>query len=173
MTSARRFLVAAFLLFTIKAGSSQTAATGSISGVVTDGKAPVGSVAVVLQGGRGGPATVTDDQGRFSFDSAQPGRYYLLAQRNGFASGMFGASLASGAPSPITVTAGVAVTNLRVSLRRLATISGSVRDTKGQPLSGAKVQFLQVVQHADNIEFQIVGQAKSDDTQRRRQESEA
>ncbi len=118
--------------------------TGMIAGRVVDAdtRQPVHGAVVTLAAigaptGPGGPRPApirpvkTDSQGRFVFTNLAVGNYAHLAQLEGY----------SGLPSRDTtsLTSGATVTNLTITLTRLGTISGTVRDDGGDPVVGVEV----------------------------------
>lgn len=74
-----------------------------------------------------------DSQGRFAFSGLWAGNVLIQAQLDGYAS-------SSGAASrTVEVTDGAVVTDTKLSLVKLATISGTVRDDGGDPVVGIDV----------------------------------
>ena len=111
---------------------AQTAATGSVGGVVRDAGtgAPLPGVHVYVF--RGGTETVTDSQGRFRFEAVAAGPNRLWA--SGKTSGM---------------NAGVSVlvrpgeeTGADIRLKLGGTITGRIIDSAGQPVANAIVMLL-------------------------------
>lgn len=125
-------------------------ATGAISGVVVDGAtgSPMSDVIVSLQGGKvpAGYLTrlVSDARGRFAFVNLPDADTYQITTRKfGYFEGGFGRD---GAPTDalrfIVVKNGEWAGNLRVPIWRPSSVSGSVRDERGEPVVGVFVRAL-------------------------------
>jgi hypothetical protein len=94
----------------------------------------------------------TDRDGRFSFRNLAPGRYLIRAEREGY----FGAPAGSGNPGILFTTAANRVLTLLAGqqdppiamvLFRGITVSGTVRDPNGLPISGLQVDAFQTAYH--------------------------
>ena len=130
-----------------QAGASQAPvpATGFIAGQVVDATTgrPIGDatvmllrLSVIIGPGRGSAApptpVVTDPSGRFFFSGLTPGSYSVRADRAGYT-------------SPRTLAVAVELgenerqLNARVRLVRTASISGTLRDTAGDPIVGTEL----------------------------------
>jgi hypothetical protein len=119
---------------------------GRVSGqVIEDGtNTPVvgAEVFVVLDTGHSmlsdpSPASVTDRDGRYRFDSLPAGRYRIAALKEGFAPPMEPATM-----QMCEVAAGQDLDDLTVSLRRGGAIAGRVLDPLGQPVAEVSVAAL-------------------------------
>jgi hypothetical protein len=86
---------------------------------------------------------ITDEAGHYTFPNLALGRYLIRAQREGyFAAALPGSAvptLPTVANSTITIDAAQPATRVDFTMVRGATVSGRVRDPKGQPLSGVQV----------------------------------
>ena len=122
----------------------QAPATGFIAGQVIDATTgrPIGDatvtllrLTVVVGAGRGvvGPSTViTDPSGRYFFSALPAGSYSLRAERPGY---VLPRTLASG----VEIGDGERAIDTRVRLVRMASITGMLRDTVGDPVVGTEV----------------------------------
>ena len=127
------------------------AATGRLSGrVIAEGThAPIAAARVmVLPMMRAAtpptgpfaipPQAMTDQDGRFVFNSLAPGEYRIEVQKTGFAS----SADSTARPSTYTVAAGQALDDISIVLQKGAVISGKILDQKGEPVTDARVMAL-------------------------------
>jgi protocatechuate 3,4-dioxygenase beta subunit len=84
------------------------------------------------------PQAMTDQDGRFVFNSLAPGEYRVEVQKTGFAS----SADSTTRPRTYTVAAGQALDDISVVLQKGAVITGKVLDQKGEPISDAHVMAL-------------------------------
>ena len=77
--------------------------------------------------------------GQFLFDSVDPGRYVLLAERTGYLQQWFGARGPGGAGLSFVAGADAPVTGLVIALTPQGVIGGKVEDEDGDPLAFASV----------------------------------
>ena len=110
---------------------------GKISHAVTG--EPVKKVSVILSSRGKNTTAETDDKGAFSFDNLEPGRYTLMAQKNGFAPGAYGARGNSMVGTPLNLSAGQQMKGLNWKLLPNAVITGKVLDADGEPIQNAMV----------------------------------
>ena len=121
--------------------------TATISGVVeTDEEQPhpVRRAVVTLTGNelRASRGTITDDDGRFTFERLPAGRFVLTASRTSFVTSVYGAKRPGRPGTPIVVRDGESIGNLSVKLWRGAAIAGTVRDEFGAPVAGIPVSLI-------------------------------
>jgi hypothetical protein len=84
-------------------------------------------------------ATTTDSKGNFTLVAVDPGQYKLKGRRNGYLDTYYGARRAGGAGTLIALEAGSEVKDVQVKLVPFAVLAGTVRETDGEPLAGARV----------------------------------
>ena len=132
----------------------QTPAAAIVAGQVVDAtsRRPLGGAVVTLTSAAA-PATavsppqaaparprsvsaVANADGRFVFRDVPPGPYSLSSTFDNYAPGAFGRRRPGGPSSTFTVTDGARLTNVVLTLWRLATISGIVVDDRGEPVIG-------------------------------------
>src|SRR5436190_2921733 len=83
------------------------------------------------------PETVTDRDGRYHLDALPAGRYYIAAEKAGFAPPMEPSTM-----QRLEVSAGQALGGRTVVMRRGGVFTGRVLDSIGQPLANAGVTAL-------------------------------
>jgi protocatechuate 3,4-dioxygenase beta subunit len=84
------------------------------------------------------PQAMTDQDGRFAFNSLAPGEYRIEVQKTGFAS----SADSTTRPRTYTVAAGQALDDISIVLQKGAVITGKVLDQKGEPVTDAHVMAL-------------------------------
>jgi hypothetical protein len=115
-------------------------------------------------GGDGAPAsTVTDAKGNFTLLDLKAGQYRLSGRRNGFLYMYYGARRPGNKGTTITLVPGQQLTGLQFKLIPFAVIAGTVRETDGEPISGAKVILLRVKYRAEGPDLERAGEAQTDD----------
>lgn len=115
------------------------AVPGSVDGRVTDSQTgePVSGANVhlypqIVQGGvSSSPTTQTRADGSFRFDAVTPASYFVVADQSAYTS--------SGPGLTIRVHSGQQISNLRLQLHPLATITGKVVEDDGTPAAGVLV----------------------------------
>jgi len=137
--------------------------TGIIVGRVIDadtGK-PVPGAAVTLNGGPPQPQAapirdssgrmmvtppplptryLTDNEGRFAFRDLTRGSYTISANKPGYADGATGRMRPNGPAQPIQLADNQRVGDVTIRLFKLASISGTITDTTGEPVVGVQVR---------------------------------
>ncbi len=126
---------------------------GLIAGTIIaddpSGHHPLRHALVTLSGTgiRGGTQVLSDDEGRFGFPALVAGRYTLTAERAGYVKTYYGSNLpARGPATPIAISDGQQVTDVRVNLLRGAVLTGTIYDENHRPMPTAQV-------HADYLLF--------------------
>ncbi|GAA2726156.1 carboxypeptidase regulatory-like domain-containing protein [Cellulomonas aerilata] len=125
---------------------ADTAATGSVLGVVTGPAGPLADVSVILspRAGAGliGAHARTDVHGRYTVAGVQPGDYhvfFLAGSMSGLINEYWENSPTTITATPVTVTAGGTVAGIDAELEAGATITGRVTDDAGRPVAGVGV----------------------------------
>jgi hypothetical protein len=149
------------------AGAALTG-TASVAGtVVADATgSPVRFAYVVLIGAETGvlKVTNTDPAGKFQFKELPADRYSLAVSKLPYLGTVSGARRPGRPGSPIVVTSGAAIGNITIRLPMSSSISGVIRDERGQPSVGANVAlFKRTTQHAERTLIRIGEVATTDD----------
>jgi hypothetical protein len=134
------------------AGASHLAPVGAaqasshLAGVVVDAsRQPVRRATVTLQGGReSGRSVVTDDRGRFAFDSLDADRFVLSAAKPAYITSAFGAKRPGGPGTSIVLGVGERLENLVIVLSRGAALAGRIRNAAGQPAPDLEVRLVRI-----------------------------
>ncbi len=118
--------------------------TCALSGTVVNSLtgAPLGKVELMAEGTQGGIppfSTYTDAKGNFAMVNLPAGQYRLKGHRNGYLDTYYGARRPGRGGTVIVLEAGQELKDLQVKLAPFGVISGIVRDTDGEPMSGAEV----------------------------------
>jgi hypothetical protein len=108
-------------------------------------------------------AAVANAEGRFVFRDVPAGTYTLTATRNGYSPGATGRRRPGGPTRTFTIADGARVTDAAVSMWRLATISGSVRDDRGEPVIGMFVTAMRAVMVAGRVILNFGGGGEATD----------
>ena len=101
--------------------------------------------AVVTLGGLApnGRTVITGDDGRFEFSSLPAGQYSVTATKAAYLRAPFGATRPGRPGTPVVVSADQVV-EIRIVMARGAVVTGTVRDSDGQPLAGARIAVIDV-----------------------------
>jgi hypothetical protein len=149
MTRLRFGIVCAILIGLVPAGSGAVGAIGprcgavfAVSGIVrAAGEDAVPSPIVVRLIDRSGSfraEATADVAGRFTFENVPNGRYSISASTAGYVGLPYGAKYVQGLEVPIAVD-DADVADLRLELYRTGTITGTVRDRLGAPMTSVSV----------------------------------
>jgi protocatechuate 3,4-dioxygenase beta subunit len=121
--------------------------SGAIAGTVVAavGGDPVRLAKVTLSGAEllGSRIAITDDAGRFVFESVPVGRFNVSADKAAYLTTRYGATGPGRPGTPITLAEAQRVTNITLALARGGVITGVLRDDRGEPLGNAPVQLMQ------------------------------
>jgi len=147
-------------------GSVGGQSTARLEGrVVSQTGEPLGKVTVRLQTtapGIGGQVTqyleVSDNAGKFVFESVPPGRYALFPERTGFS------RVRTGDATPtIALQAGEVKKDVEIKLIQRGVISGRITDQDGDPVFEAPVRALRVQYDGTRRYLTAYAEATSDD----------
>ena len=84
----------------------------------------------------------TDGGGKFVFQNVRPGRYRLVAARDGFVQSEYGQRGPGLTGTPLNVAAKQELKDVRIQLTPTGAIAGRVFDRYGDPVGNAMVQAL-------------------------------
>jgi hypothetical protein len=116
---------------------------GTVIGLIVnvENAEPISGARVGLS--RTGRKTVSDGRGGFRFEQVPPGQYVINIEADDFRP--------VGVLPAIVVTAGQILQDLKLQMRRTATISGRAFDESGQPLPKAKAEVLVFREERDRL----------------------
>jgi len=128
--------------------STPQVATGSIEGMILHAGStePIGDVGVTLTVDTLANATtsvLTDAKGHFLFADVPPGKYAVVAQRDGYFRNGSGAGPLNRASVQTVLEPGGLVTDLRIYLVGTGIISGKVFNSRGMPAVNVKVEAVE------------------------------
>ena len=124
---------------------------GSLSVVVTSDDrygAPIPGVDVTLAASDArpnnelSPALVTADDGRCVFENVPTGYYIVRAEKSGYVTTSFGATVDDGDPTPIAIAGEPGETRINIRIAVGGAIAGVVRNSRGVPTSGVTVEAM-------------------------------
>jgi Carboxypeptidase regulatory-like domain len=138
-----------FLLLTTQILLAQGPYPASVQGIaiIAGSEDPVTNAVVELRPTGNTPTSdpilaATQSNGTFLFRAVPPGRYLVIATRNGYLPAEAAQRTATGRGIPITLAPGQQATGLRIAMTPTASISGRILDRTGQPMPAVVVQLL-------------------------------
>jgi len=139
-------LIWLFALLLAAAAQDQPPQTCTLSGHAINSVtgAPLGKVEVLAEAAdRDAPpaSTTTDAKGNFTLVELPAGQYRLKGHRNGYVDTYYGARRAGSGGTVIALEAGQELKDAQIKLLPFGVIAGTVRDTDGEPMSGAAVML--------------------------------
>jgi hypothetical protein len=145
--------------------------TGAITGAVTDaaGDRPIAAAIVTLEERRAGSRVrsylqLTTAKGRFAFlDLPAADTYVLTSTKPGYLNGGHGRIDPRGPSTPIALKDGEWIGDVRVTMSRPGSISGTVVDERGEPIVGVYVRVLLQVPIAGRTQWLAGAVASTDD----------
>ncbi len=144
----------------------KTAEKCAVSGTVVDlaTQEPLAKVELTLEGFPGlKPATISDDQGRFSLVDLDPGDYHLYGKRTGYIETAYGAKTANTSGAVIHLIAGQSLADLALRLIPGGVISGTVRDSDGEPLEEAHLVLARRTYESGELRIEAFDSTDTDD----------
>jgi len=110
------------------------------------------------------PQIFTESDGKFSFKDLEPGQYRIQVRVNGFANQEYGQKVIFGSGTPITLTAGQNKNDIVFKMIQDGTVTGHVRDSKGDQVPGLNVTLYRAVYNITGTRtLSTAGGAVSDD----------
>jgi hypothetical protein len=155
----------------LTAQSSNTAGTAAITGTVLDAitARPVAGVTVTLEErapGQPGKSfvQVSTPSGRFAFvDLPASESYFLTASRSGYLDGGYGRPDPRGPSAPLALANGEWRRDVRITLARPGSITGTITDERGEPVVGVPVRVLPQVLVSGRAQWLAGATALTDD----------
>jgi hypothetical protein len=95
------------------------------------------------EGGGTNLKATTDNEGKFTIENIDPGRYTLAGERQGFVTQNYGASRPTGPGTPLDLKKAQVMKDVAFKLTPQGIIAGHILDDDGEPVSGVSVQVLQ------------------------------
>jgi hypothetical protein len=150
---------------------TESRATGAITGTVTDAATgrPISGAIVTLEDRRSGRRVssrvqATTPKGRFAFLHLPAADTYLLTSaRPGYLDGGHGRTDPRGPGTPIALKDGQWIDDVRVTMARPGSISGTVVDERGEAVVGVHVRLLAQVPIAGRTQWLAGAVASTDD----------
>jgi len=110
------------------------------------------------------PPSTTDRNGRFLFKDLEPGAYRITVVRNGYARQEYGQRVFGGRGTIVNVAPGQTLKDVAVYMTPAGNVSGTVRDSFGEPVAGLQVQLLRPAYNVmGRISFQQAGAGRTND----------
>lgn len=108
-------------------------------------------------------SAVSDDDGRFVFESLEPGRYALFAERVGFVRQQYGARSAALGGTPLELSPRQQIPDLEFKLIPQGVITGRVIDEEGEPVARATIMVAEEGRLGGRQQMGRVGGAATND----------
>jgi len=110
------------------------------------------------------PVVAADRQGRFSIPDLDDGTYRLLVIGTGYVRQEFGQRIFPGQGTPLTLSSGQAIRDLKMVLTPAANLSGRIVDESGQPAIGMSLTLMKAAYNQYGLRtFQSAGTATTND----------
>jgi hypothetical protein len=106
---------------------------------------------------------LTDSQGRFAIRDLDAGAYRVSVGANGYAKQDYGQRTSGGQGTPVNLNSGQTV-DIGIPLTPAGSVSGRIRDNRGQPAVGIQVQIIKAIYIGNGQRsFQSAGSSRTDD----------
>jgi hypothetical protein len=137
--------------------------SGSVVNSIT--AEPLNHVQLFADPVEGGPParTSTGAKGNFRLIDLKPGRYRLHGARNGYIEMYYGARRPDSKGTPITLAPGQRVEDVKFKLMPFAVIAGTVRESDGEPITGAYITLLRLYNRAEGPALERSANAETND----------
>jgi 5-hydroxyisourate hydrolase-like protein (transthyretin family) len=112
---------------------------------------------------QGLPTALTEKDGKFSLKDLEPGPYRLTALRNGYSEQNYGQKLQDGPGRNLYLAPGETLKDVTFRLVQGGVVTGRIRNTIGEPVTGVTVQLLRVRYGEDRAMLALVDETKTDD----------
>jgi protocatechuate 3,4-dioxygenase beta subunit len=110
------------------------------------------------------PAQYTEVDGKFLFKDLNPGQYRLMVRANGYANQEYGQRVVVGPGTPINLTQGQAMKEITFKMIQNGTVTGHVRDARGDPVAGISISLMRSVYNVNGQRtLNSAGSAVTDD----------
>ena len=174
LMSAHRIILTAILALTTTLQTPQPPVKPSLAtvrGIVVDAASnmPIYAAVVELTGVKGGQvlsySDVTGKDGKFEIPDVQPASgYELVASDPGnYRTGAFGQHTPNDVWTPITLTAGQSLNDVRIVLTPISSIGGKVTDASGKGVGRAQIYALRATYSGGRRILQLARQAQTAD----------
>lgn len=106
-------------------------------------KAGVTLMRMEARGNTNPPATTTtNSEGKFAMKNIEPGRYRIMAQRNGFVNSEFGMPSGNRPTASLTLEKGQTARDVEIKLTPHSVVTGRIIDEDGDPVTQASVALI-------------------------------
>lgn len=120
-------------------------------------------VTITGDGMKVGRSTITDDQGRFSFEALAAGRFTVTGTKPAYLPGAFGAHQPGRPAVPIQLAAGESRTGVTFTMMKGGVITGVIRTQSGEPAANIDVTVFRLPPPGSDPRLVPTGAALSDD----------
>ena len=150
------------------AGAQTPSSAARLSGRVVDatnGSQPIRRAIVTLTGDQfaAGRSSISDDDGRFTFEGLPAGTFTLTATRPGFLRSTYGALRAGRPGTPIRVRDGQPLADVTLTMTHGSAIEGQLRDPANDAAPGMRVEAIRLTHGSAGDHAEVLGTAFTDD----------
>ncbi len=122
-----------------------------------------GSMGGVPTAGPQGYSATSEADGSFRIDNIEPGDYTLSGQRSGYLNTQYGSKGRAGSGTVLSLRPGQQITDINLTLKPQAVITGKVVDEDGDPVAGVMVQVLGEMWQRGKLRYFPRGAANTND----------